>query len=298
MSININNNQDNHRNVKTSAIIGGCLAGSTVAGLINVSRNRISSRLFNIVDSINKNLPEDTLQKMEQAVADKIKNSRLAEKGVEIVKASNSNPEKIKEIFMKEFNHGLLKYLPNNVKKFMSKVISLQVTSGKNAYYTPFCKKILIPEKKLRLAIFHETGHAINANLSKIGKVLQKFRALKILAIPISIIALLKQKKESNEEPKNKLDKATTFIKNNAGKLTFATFLPILIEEGLASINGHQIAKKILSPELLKKVLKTNTLGYLSYLTTGLVSAVGVSLGVKVKDAIAKPKPINENKKL
>lgn len=134
----------------------------------------------------------------------------------------------------------------------------------------------------------------MNANLSKIGKILQKNRALAMLSLPIALIALLKTKKAPNEEPKNKLDKITTFIKNNAGKLTFATFLPTIAEEGLATIKGNKLAKQLLDPELAKKVAKTNALGLSSYILLATLSAIGIHLGVKVKDAIAKPKIAKE----
>ncbi|MBQ2611149.1 hypothetical protein IJF81_02015, partial [bacterium] len=85
----------------------------------------------------------------------------------------------------------------------------------------------------------------MNANLSKFGKILQKCRPMALLAIPVSQIALWKTKKAPGEEPKNGLDKTTTFIKNNAGKLTFLAFLPTLLEEGLASVKGNKLAKKL-----------------------------------------------------
>lgn len=72
--------------------------------------------------------------------------------------------------------------------------------------------------------------------------------------------------------------------------MTFATFIPTLLEEGLASIKGNNFAKKVLSPELAKKVSKTNALGFSTYLGLATLSSLGIYLGTKVKDAIAKPK--------
>lgn len=170
----------------------------------------------------------------------------------------------------------------------------LTVNLGKNAFYSFNSKKIIMPEKGLSLAVFHEAGHAANQNFSTIGKMLQKCRGLSLLSLPISIIALFKTKKAPNQEPKGAIDKTTTLVKENAGKLTLATFIPLLLEEGLASIKGNNFAKKTLSPELVKKVSKTNALGFSTYLGLAAFSSLGTYLGVKVKDAIAKPKLVKQ----
>ena len=57
--------------------------------------------------------------------------------------------------------------------------------------------------------------------------------------------------------------------------LTFATFLPIIIEEGVATLKGNKYAKRFLSPELAKKISHSST---------------GAYLGTKVKDSIASRK--------
>ena len=160
-----------------------------------------------------------------------------------------------------------------------------------------------MPEYKLSLAGFHEAGHAMNANLSKVGRFLQNCRKAPLLSMPIAAIALLKTKKAPGEEPTSKTDKATTFIKENAGKLTFAAWLPVLAEEGLATLKGNKFAKQLLNPELAKKVVKTNAYGYSSYLLAAVLSGVGICAGTKVKDAIASKKEIpqkqeNENVKI
>ena len=147
-------------------------------------------------------------------------------------------------------------------------------------------KNIVMPEKGMELLSFHESGHAMNANLSKAGKFLQKCRPIGLLVYPIAMIALLKNKKAPEEEPKNVLDKATTFVKDNAGKLSFAAYLPLLIEEGLASAKGQKYAKKFLSPDLAKKVLKNNVLGFSTYFIVATLTALGTCLGTKVRDTV------------
>ena len=109
--------------------------------------------------------------------------------------------------------------------------------------------------------------------------------------LAIGAIAIFKRKKAEGEETNGVFDKVTTFIKNNAGKLTLASMLPMVAEELKASARGNALAKKILSPELAKKVVKANRWGALSYIATAGVTALAVCLGSKIRDAIAGPKP-------
>ena len=51
----------------------------------------------------------------------------------------------------------------------------------------------------------------------------------------------------------------------------------------------------MLDPKLAKKVAKTNALGYSTYLALAALSRLGIYLGTKVKDFIAKPKPVENN---
>ncbi|MCK7521114.1 MAG: hypothetical protein MZV64_27195 [Ignavibacteriales bacterium] len=133
-----------------------------------------------------------------------------------------------------------------------------------------------MPAKELALVTFHEMGHAINANISKTGQFARKFLPLGKLSTPIALIALFKTKKAPNEEPQGVIDKTTDFIKNNAGKLMFLTFLPRLTEEATASIRGGNWAKKVLDSSLAQKVSTTNKLAYMTYLS----AALGVSAGI------------------
>ena len=300
-SNNIKDNQNytqeqNYKKPGAGAIIGGAIAGSAVSKLISLPHQFIAPGILNKMVKLSSSLTKDEFNKVEQAAADAIKNTGLKDKGVEIIKATSENSEQISQIMSGEVNRGIAKFLPKNAKKFLESMFTNQMKNGHNACYTFASKKIIMPEKDLALAFFHEAGHAMNANLSKVGKALQGCRSLAILALPISMIALFKSKKAPDEKPKNNLDKATTFVKDNAGKLTFAAFLPTIIEEGLASIKGNKLAKELLSPELAKKVAKTNALGFSTYLMIASLSGIGICLGSKVKDKIASKKPIDNNK--
>lgn len=296
MNNSVNVQEQSLKKPSTGAIIGGVIAGSAVKNLTVLPRRSVASRIMKKIGKINNSLSADEFNQVEKAVSDTIKNSGLEAKGVSIIKTTAENADKISEIIGKEIDKGVLKYLPKQIKEIAGEFVSLPIELGENAVYLSESKTIIMPENELRLSFFHEAGHAMNANLSKFGKILQKCRPMRYLAIPIALIALWKTQKAPGEKPKNGLDKTTTFIKNNAGKLTFAAFLPMLLEEGLATLKGNKFAKKILSPELAKKVAKTNALGFSTYLLVATLSGLGIYLGTKVKDAIASRKLVNESK--
>lgn len=295
MSANINNQDQSYKKPSAGAIIGGALAGSAVQGLVLSPHKIISPKISKNMENLSNTLTNDEFKKVNDAIENAMETSGLKDKGVDVIKATTDNSNKIKNIISEEMNNGIAKYYPKAFKEQIASTNQYLVKQGKNAFYTFKSKKIIMPENRLSLAFFHEAGHAMNANLSKLGKILQKCRPMALLAIPVSLIALWKTKKAPGEEPKNGLDRITTFIKNNAGKLTFLAFLPTLLEEGLASVKGNKLAKKLLSPELAKKVAKTNALGFSSYALLATLSGLGVYLGTKVKDAIASKKLVEQN---
>lgn len=295
----INNQEKTYKQPGVGAIIGGVLVGSTVKGFVSAPHKLVAQKLLDKMVDISGNLTDDEFKTVEKAIQDTIETPEFAQKSVSMIKAASENADKISEILSKEMNNNvLLKIFPEQIKKMAGEEYYSTVKRGENAFYLFKEKTIIAPGRKLSLALFHEVGHAANHNLSKIGKTLQKCKYLNILTFPISMIALWKTKKAPNQEPKSTADKATTFIKENAGKLTFATFIPVLLEEGLASIKGNNFAKKALSPELAKRVVKTNALGFLSYVGSAAFASLGIYIGTKVKDAIAKPKLVEKSNKI
>lgn len=288
MTTGINSNEQNYKKPSALAVAGGVVAGSITNNLVSQSRALYTPKIFKEMGKLSESLTADEFKQVEDTVSQAVKDTGLDKKGVGIIKATAENAEEITQIMSKEIDaNPITKIMPKFIKDIAATINTAQMASGKNACYTFASKKIIMPEKDLILAAFHEAGHAMNANLSTIGKALQKCRPLTMLMVPISLIALFKTKKADGEEPKNKLDKATDFVKKHAGKLTFLTFAPILIEEGMATLKGNGLAKKLLSPDLAKKVSKTNALGYLTYLGMAVLSSVGIFLGTKVKDKIA-----------
>ncbi len=279
-----------YKNPTAGAVIGGVVTGTAVKGSTKIPMNAVSKKAMRTIKNMSREISQEELTAVQNSVFNTIKRSGLEAKGVGVIKATAENSKEITEIMGKEINNSLFRFMPKIIKDICAYIFKAQMQGGENACYTFASKKIIMPEKELGLALFHETGHAMNANLSTIGRILQKCRLTTILAIPIAAIALFKTKKAPGEEPQTKMGKTTTFIKENAGKLTFATFLPILIEEAMASIKGNKYAKKLLNPELAKKVAKTNLLGFSTYLISAVATSLGIFLGTKVKDSIAKRK--------
>ena len=104
------------------------------------------------------------------------------------------------------------------------------------------------------------------------------------------MIAICKRPKAEGEHPKGFFDKATTFIKNNVGKLSFAAMLPIVAEEAIATMRGNKLAKQLLSPENFKKVAKCNMYGAATYVLSAVAMGVGAWAANKVADKFLAPK--------
>ena len=66
--------------------------------------------------------------------------------------------------------------------------------------------------------------------------------------------------------------------------------LPTVVEEGLASINGAKLAKKVLNPQELKKLNITNAKAWSTYLLGATLVSICAQLAVKVKDRLVAPK--------
>ncbi|MCQ2790250.1 MAG: hypothetical protein MJ229_07750 [bacterium] len=301
MEVNLYSNETQYKKPVAGAIIGGTVAGYAVNRVVASKNTNINQKVFNKALFKMKNFSdvffEDEFKQAEEAISNTLQKTGLSEKGVKIFKITYENEDEAINILKESLNNKFLKKMPKKFLKGMKKGLTnttATVNLGYNTVYHSKSKNIFTPNKDLILSVFHEIGHAMNDNMSKGGKILQKLRPLSLLYLPISAIALLKTKKGENEKPKNNIDKTTTFIKNNAGKLTFAAFIPMLLEEGLASIKGNKFAKELLSPDLAKRVAKANAFGFSTYLFQAFISGVGIFLGVKVKDAIAKPKPVQE----
>ena len=196
----------------------------------------------------------------------------------------NKNPlYKIKPF--SEIKEELAKYRTN---KILSKI-----KAGENACINNSYKKIIMPEKKLHTAIFHEIGHNINLRSPFIRQMNKMTKYMHKVPLAILTLALLNKQTEKSEQNSNQntLQKAHNGLKKYAGLLAGLSVLPKLINEGMASINGQKLAKSLmaqnkLSKELYKKIILTNVMGFSSYAAGAMVTGGTVYAAIKLKDKI------------
>lgn len=147
---------------------------------------------------------------------------------------------------------------------------------------------IIMPEKDISYALYHEMGHAHNFNKSSVLKLLQKCRPVSML-LPVLIAtygAFSRKSKPKDGEELTSAQKTNNFIRDNAGKLSLVATIPMLVEEAAATIKGQKWAKEFLSPDLAKKVLKGNSIAYGSYLLTAASLVFASWTAVKIKDKL------------
>ena len=285
------NTTTQYKKPEMSAKIAGALAGYTAFGtIVSTTSPQISRFCQEQMQQLQSSIPQDTFETVRKGMGRVIEETGLLDKGVRLIKAGEENREVVSEILSSDLNRGIARFLPKSYKDMQKQCVLRQVEEGANAFFSQASNTVVVPKKGIELAFFHEVGHALNANKSTLTKILQKCRPLIILATPILLIGLLKDKKAPDEKPKNKLDKATTFIKENAGKLSFAAFVPMLLEEGLASLRGNKLSKQFFDSDIAKNVAKSNGYGFLSYLGMATAFSVGTVLAIKIRDSIAAPK--------
>jgi len=263
------------------------LAAATIGGTI--TQMSAPAVICGVLPAMNKmgKLKQDEIAAIKEAAKKTLTDSNLISKGVNI--------EWLKPHTKKQSTLDILK------ADLISPLDA--VKNGRNAFFIPkggmlptldgFVKipsnTILMPEKEISYAVFHEMGHAMNANLSKIGSSLLKFRPLAMYApflVTLYSAFTSKSKPNNGNEDLTLRQKINNGIRNNAGKLSFLLMTPMLIEEGMATIKGQKFANKLLSPELAKKVRNGNCVAYLSYLTTAIFAGLGAWATTKIKDKI------------
>lgn len=165
----------------------------------------------------------------------------------------------------------------SNIKNYSKEIQEAlgPVARGENAFYTDSYKLAVAPKSKPSL-ILHELGHAINAHKGKFLKFLQKSR-MYVSAVPTALIVLNGLFKRKDDKP--------NFVERNAGIIGFASFLPTIAEEGLASIRGVKAARETLGKTVNLNPLRRNYLfAWMTYVIAGL------GLGVAAKQALMESK--------
>ena len=130
------------------------------------------------------------------------------------------------------------------------------VKEGNNAAFFARANKILMPEKELQLSIFHEIGHALNYNCSKLWQNVYKFSNIS------TFLTYLIFGKEVFNMPKTQKKSSS----KKEALISTSPMIPNLIEEGVASIKGNHEAKKFVNKNLYKKIIKNNKLSFATYM--------------------------------
>lgn len=263
----------------------GYFAGTAISGALGLG----ALPIVNKMTKMNHKIAPDKAAEIFEHAKTALKNSGLSEKvSFEVIKdAKNMSP--ITQAVVENIDK---RKLPKTIKNFMKmKIPEYAAATGKNAFFAPLANKIVYNPEKMALAPFHEIGHAMNWN-TKFGKAIQLSRnPLMALAGTITLLALAaksKSRAEHQEKLTGKPEKKgfMSFIRDNAGKLSFAAMLPIVVEEGMASYKGAKLAKPLLSPEMFKKMNKANAMGLATYVLGAVAVGVGAWAAVKIKDKL------------
>lgn len=295
-----------------AALVGSGLIAGTVPQVITPS-------ILNGMKKVGK-LDAETQETLHNAIKKMVVDNGLDKKGVRIrfIGQKNNNPLDFNKFFSRTPQKD------NLLRNIVETLTTDPVRRGENAFFVNkelklpkisgdefnrimeneglgaalkalkkdtavFIKKnsIILPKEGIAPAGFHEVGHAMNYNLSKFGKLLQNFRPLTKLAPIIGIFAACTRKAEAKDGKElTSGQKTKNFIRDNAGVLAFASYLPMLIEEGMATYKGQKYANKVLSKDLAKTVLKGNSIAYMSYLTVAVTAGLAAHCAVKIKDKI------------
>jgi|GEM_PF-3418508 len=235
--------------------VGTAVSTAISAAILAPVVQFFSLKLFNTKD----NIPKETVEKIVKTMVEDEKNN------------FSKNSEKFNYEFIKtpEPEHTTVESL-----KYMF-----------SDHYKPLKNRAEVHISRPSV-LLHETGHAIDWNKSSLGKLLfhTKFKALALMGIITPIVFYHK-----NSENKNS---TVDWFDKHIGTLSFLSFVPTLITEASASLNGRKYLKKFMdegkevTPEMLKKYEKRMKWAFGTYAATALLTPVALKLGVMVKDKI------------
>lgn len=157
------------------------------------------------------------------------------------------------------------------------------------AHFNTKSNNILINDKSFYVSVFKEIGHALNFHNGNSTKLLLKTKKVCSKIVPIIgisglFVKLLHNKKTS--ENKTIFEKTKDFISDNAGPILFLAYVPILLEEGVASKKALTLAKPYLTKLQHLKHVKNLSLAFISCLSIPIMFATATNLGVFAKNKI------------
>ncbi|MBR6298159.1 MAG: hypothetical protein IKR34_02825 [Candidatus Gastranaerophilales bacterium] len=325
MSVSVDSQmRENNVKIKNKGVLKACYTGDRKA--VCVASLAIPALIGMRASS--KISDEDSVI-LNEAVKKGLEDTGLAKKGVRVFKFEEAplpNPKKIID-FIKT-NKGkmfpeLVEYISNiytqkdqaaidamkiqntpsgNMKGFVEAIqeeqikliVAPQFKFGLNACYLPHSKSIITPDKHRQTSVFHEMGHALNANGGAILKNLQKMRMVGFELFSVILLVSLLNKRKTTDSQKSDdtvIQRGADFVKRNAKKLTILSFAPMVLEEGIATIRGEGIARNLLKQGKITKSMfaKTkigNLLGLSTYVLGALAFGMLIDKKVKTKDKI------------
>ena len=155
---------------------------------------------------------------------------------------------------------------------------------------------ILINKRELQVPIFHEIGHAINFNNSRLWRKVQKLRPLGMI-LPAFLMTFGAFTKNTTGKENCIADKFKNKIRNNAGFFSLMAMVPIVAEEFKATSRANKWVSKALSPELAQKVIKGNKIAGISYVIVAIATGLASYTAVRVKDRLVAKKQQREIEK-
>lgn len=281
-SVNFKSNVEQDNQIKREKVSGGAtgIVASLASGIPRIATLPLSTKI--ILPAMKKagELDSVTIESIQDGARKAWKDSGLKDKGVKI--------EFLKQAADKNWSIKDLMDPIGSVKKGVNAFFLFEDAKGLLGGVVYPKNTILVPEKDISYALYHELGHAHNFNISKFGRFLQKCRPVSMLLPGLIAFygAFSRKSKPEDGKELTAAQKTNNFIRDNAGKISLLATIPMLLEEGLATKKGLGWAKKYLSPENFKIVKKGSIIAYTSYLLSAATMGVASWLAVKVKDKL------------
>lgn len=288
----VNNSQSSKWQNAKAYTAGAAIAIAPSAYLAHDALSKPNpEKLEKLGQAITSFIPEvDTFENIKNYAEKALDETGLRHKGVKINNINDANVKEITEELIK--SSGKNPIFKRSINNSMS-----MFKHGLNASYLPTKKEIFIGEKGAYSSVFHEMGHALNHNSSKIWKIAQKSRLfLTPFGIPVAGLALFglglfhKVKPEQDGVQKSKWEKTKDFARKHSGKIAFATMVPMMAEELAASSKGLKIAQKYLTPAQLSKLKGNYGKAFSSYAMIGTIIPAAIGLGNIIADKIQNKK--------
>lgn len=283
--------------------------GMAAGGAVYIGGTYVSAKIFgNALRHLRPdNIPNDIHKKLNAGCKDMFVKEGFKAEGIQIADISTKNGKDI----INEESYKKLKCIKERMnkagyfekaylrKKLKRTLLAVQfenkeVLKGKNASFNWGIgnKKVYINTKNGMHMFPHELGHALNHRiLGKCGQriVYGVLRNRKVsgnmLRLTLLTSLLVNNKKErKNNDSSNIIIRGIHFIKDHCGKLAFLALTPLVIEEGMASVNGQRMSKKYFDKDIMKIITKSHLHSFASYLRFPVTAAISMYAANIVRD--------------